>query len=454
MNVAGEKMPGQSATLKRRWIIWSSLMLVYVISHFHRVAPAVIAEDLMRTFQTSGALLGGLASTYFYTYAMMQIPAGVLSDTLGGRMTIAVGSVVMGVGSILFGVAPSLSICYAGRFLIGVGVSVMMVNIMRICVEWFRPKELGFIAGLTTTVGGLGGLLAATPLSLLSHAMSWRVGFVLIGILSMGLALSCWRAVRNRPEDCGLPSLQSDGEKEDGDQDRSTRGSEIWPGLKTVLKNRYTWPPFFSFFAIYSTLMAFLGLWGIPFLTQIYDLSNREAANHMMIISLGLIVGCPLTGYLSDRVLSRRKTPYALYVLFYAVIWGMICFIGEGRPPLAFMYPICFFMGFFSSTFVLTLVCSKEVNPQNVAGIAMGTVNAGGFLGGALFQVLLGKILDMKWDHTLLKGVRIYSLEAYRAAFLVCFAATVMGLAAALLIKETRCRNIHAEMVRVRRKSL
>jgi sugar phosphate permease len=108
VNFAGEKMPDQSATLKRRWIIWSSLMLVYVISHFHRVAPAVIAEDLMRTFQTSGALLGGLASTYFYTYAMMQIPAGVLSDTLGGRMTIAVGSVVMGVGSILFGVAPSL----------------------------------------------------------------------------------------------------------------------------------------------------------------------------------------------------------------------------------------------------------------------------------------------------------------------------------------------------------
>jgi len=446
MNSGVEKKPDLTATLKKRWVIWSSLMLVYIISHFHRVAPAVIAEDLMRTFQTSGALLGGLASTYFYTYALMQIPSGVLSDTLGGRKTIAAGSVVMGLGALLFAVAPSLSICYAGRFLIGMGVSVLMVNIMRICVEWFEPRELGFITGLTTTIGGLGGLLAATPLSLLSSALSWRAGFVIIGILSVGLALICWRVVRNRPGDCGLPSLQSGGEKEDGRQDQPTRGSKIWPGLKTVLKNRYTWPPFFSFFAIYSTLMAFLGLWGIPFLMQIYGLPNQEAANYMMIISLGLIVGSPLTGYLSDRVLSRRKTPYALYMFFYAVIWGMICFIGEGRPPLGLMYPICFFMGFFSSTFVLTLVCSKEVNPQNVAGIAMGAVNAGGFLGSAIFQVLLGKILDMKWDQTLHDGVRIYALEAYRIAFGVCFATTVMGLVAALLIKETRCRNIYIDV--------
>jgi sugar phosphate permease len=218
----------------------------------------------------------------------------------------------------------------------------------------------------------------------------------------------------------------------------------IWQDLKVVLGNPYTWPPFFSFFAIYSTLMAFLGLWGIPFLTQIYGLSNQEAANHMMMISFGLIVGGPLTGHLSDRILSRRKLPYALYSLFYAVIWGVISVVGKGRPPLAFMYPICFFMGFFSSTFVLTLVCSKEVNPPHVAGIAMGTVNAGGFLGGAIFQVLLGKILDMKWDQAVLNGVRVYPPEAYRVAFLACFAATIMGLAASLLIKETRCRNIHA----------
>ena len=76
---------GIDKTLRKRWFIWTSLILVYIVGYFHRVAPAVIAEDLMRAFQTSGVLLGVLSSVYFYTYAAMQIPAGILSDTLGPR---------------------------------------------------------------------------------------------------------------------------------------------------------------------------------------------------------------------------------------------------------------------------------------------------------------------------------------------------------------------------------
>ena len=102
---------GLEATLRRRWVIWASLVLVYIIGHFHRVAPAVIAEDLMRAFQTSGVLLGVLASTYFYTYAFMQIPAGMLADTLGPRKTVTLGTIVMGLGALLFGLAPSMIIC-------------------------------------------------------------------------------------------------------------------------------------------------------------------------------------------------------------------------------------------------------------------------------------------------------------------------------------------------------
>ncbi len=396
----------------------------------------------MRAFQTSGVLLGVLSSVYFYTYAAMQIPAGILSDTLGPRLTIAIGGIIMGIGAIIFGAAPSLIVCYAGRFLVGLGVSVIMVNIVRTCMEWFRSDELGFITGLTTTVGGIGGLLAATPLALLSKALSWRVSFEMIGLLTILLALNCWWNVRNRPADCGLPALENMSEAVHYDTSREILKSRIWLGVKTVIKNPYTWPPFFGFFSFYSTLMAFSGLWGIPFLTQIYGLSAPQAANYMVAVSLGLILGCPFTGQLSDKILIRRKSPYVFCMLVYSMIWGMLCFINHGKPPLSFMYPICFLMGFSSSGFILTMVCSKEVNPPSVSGIAMGTVNTGGFLGSAILQVLLGKILDMKWDNTLINGVRFYSLSAYRTAFLVCFFTTLIGLGAALLIKETRCQNI------------
>src|SRR5512135_1423159 len=112
---------GLEATLRRRWTIWASLVLVYIIGYFHRVAPAVIAEDIMKTFQTSGVLLGGLSSIYFYTYAFMQIPTGILADTLCPRITVTIGAVVMGLGAVLFGLAPSILACYGGRFLVGMG---------------------------------------------------------------------------------------------------------------------------------------------------------------------------------------------------------------------------------------------------------------------------------------------------------------------------------------------
>jgi len=316
-------------TLKRRWLIWASLMLVYVVGYFHRVAPAVIAEDLMRAFQTSGVLLGVLSSVYFYTYAVMQIPAGILSDTLGPRLTVTIGAVIMGIGTILFGAAPSLLLCYAGRFLVGLGVSVMMVNIARTCVEWFRSNELALMTGLTTTVGGVGGLLAATPLALLSNALSWRISFEVIGFLSIFLALNCWWNVRNRPADWGLPPLDDYSAASPFDVNRELLRSKIWFGLKTVVKNPYTWPPFFGFFAFYSTLMAFSGLWGIPFLTQVYGLSNAKAANYMIAVSLGLIFGCPFTGQLSDKILSSRRLPYAFSMVVYCLVWGMLCFINQ-----------------------------------------------------------------------------------------------------------------------------
>lgn len=433
---------GIEKTLRKRWVIWTSLILVYIVGYFHRVAPAVIAEDLMRAFQTSGVLLGVLSSVYFYTYAVMQIPAGILSDTLGPRLTITIGGIIMGIGTIIFGAAPSLIVCYAGRFLVGLGVSVIMVNIVRACVEWFRPNELGFITGLTTTIGGIGGLLAATPLALLSKVLSWRVSFEIIGFLSILLALNCWWNVRNRPSDCGLPAFENKSEGIHWDTNWEIPKLRIWSGIKTIIRNPYTWPPFFGFFSFYSTLMAFSGLWGIPFLTQIYSLSAPRAANYMMATSLGLILGCPFIGQLSDKILVRRKLPYVSCMLIYSLIWGLLCFVNHGKPPLSLMYPFCFLMGFSSSAFVLTMVCSKEINPPSVSGIAMGTVNTGGFLGSAVLQVLLGKILDMKWDNTLVSGVRFYSLDAYRTAFLVCFFTTLIGLGASLLIKETRCQNI------------
>lgn len=427
-----------SEIVRRRWIIWASLMAVYIIGAFHRVAPAVIAKDLMNTFEMSGAALGALSSSYFYVYSIMQIPSGILADTVGPRRTVAFSAVVVSAGTLLFALAPSLTYCFAGRFLIGLGVSVVMVNAMRVCVEWYRPAEMGLVNGLITTVGALGGILAATPLAFLSDALGWRLSFVLIGIVSLVLGWNCWHLVRDRPADCGLPSLN---EGTDGAIRSPHTTRSVWAGIKKVVMNPYTWPPFFGFFSFYSTLMAFVGLWGVPFISQQYGLLNKHSANYTMVASLGLLVGCPFVGYLSDRVMVRRKLPYMLFAGAYAAVWAMLCFLGNGRPSLEYLYGITFLMGFFCSGFTLSLVCTKEVNPGQLAGIAMGTTNTGGFLGAAILQVVLGKVLDLFWDGQMIDAVRVYPLRGYRTAFLICFFVSLLGIVAAASIKETRCED-------------
>ena len=78
-------------------------------------------------------------------------------------------------------------------------------------------------------------------------------------------------------------------------------------------------------------------------------------------------------------------------------------------------------MGFFCAGFILSIVVAKEVNPLRLSGIAMGNNNTSGFLGSAVLQVVMGKVLDTRWDGVLLGGARVYPLHAYRTAFLVCF---------------------------------
>ena len=103
--------------MKRRWLALGIVALAYVLSFFQRFAPAGIANDLAAAFDTSAASLGVLAATYFYVYTVMQVPTGMLADTLGPRRILMLGGVIGGIGSFMFGLAPTLDIALVGRTL-------------------------------------------------------------------------------------------------------------------------------------------------------------------------------------------------------------------------------------------------------------------------------------------------------------------------------------------------
>jgi sugar phosphate permease len=414
-----------------RWAIWLTFATIYFWSYFHRIAPAVVAADLMAAFGTTGAELGTLSAVYPYVFAAMAFPAGALADTLGPRRTVALGAATLGAGAVVFALAPRFAVALGGRLLMGLGASVILIAFLRLCTEWFRPEEFSTLAGLTQTIGNLGALTAAAPLALAVERLGWRASFGVIGLGTVGLAAVWWVVVRDRPEDRGLPPVA-------GGRTAAPAGWTVLGGIRRVLTTPRSWPPVLATAGIYGTLLAFLGLWGVPYLVQVYQRSRVEATTYTSAVAVGVIFGSPLAGWVSDRWLARRRLPFAGFALVYAACWAALALPPPGRLPLGALLSLCFLLGLSASGLVLVFACVREVNEPADTGAALAFPNAVSFLGVGLLQWGLGRLLDARWSGAMVGGVRVYDGEAYRAAFLACFAIAALAFAASCCITETR----------------
>ena len=141
--------------LSYRFAIFSILALAYLLVYFHRLSLSVVADTLLKEFATSASVMGLLGAIYFYCYAVMQLPAGLLSDSLGPRKTVTFFLLIAAAGSILFGLSPTISIAFVGRVLVGFGVSMAFIPTIKILSQWFRPNEFAFMAGILQAVGGV-----------------------------------------------------------------------------------------------------------------------------------------------------------------------------------------------------------------------------------------------------------------------------------------------------------
>src|SRR3990172_3745903 len=227
-----------------RLLIYSVLAVSYMLVFFHRIPPP----------------------------PAMQFPAGVLADTLGVRRAGSAGALLAGVGSIVFALAPSFTVATIGRFLVGLGVSVVFVGFMRVNADWWSERRYGFISGMTVFLGNVGAILAASPLAALLGYASWRTIFIVIGMLSIVIAAFTYLFVRDRPEDMGFPSLR----EMEGQAAHAPRSQHWWRDLLEVLGNREIWPGFFASAGLGGGALALVGVWGGALLTDVHGLPRGE----------------------------------------------------------------------------------------------------------------------------------------------------------------------------------
>ncbi len=401
----------------------------YLMSMFHRVAPAAISRDLAAAFEASAASLGALAATYFYVYTVMQVPVGVLADTLGPRKILALGGLVAGAGSLLFGLAPTFDVAVVGRTLVGLGVSVAFIAMLKLIAVWYEERRFATLTGTMMFLGNVGTMTAGTPLAWAAQGAGWRSVFIAIGVMSLAIGVLSWFLVQDRPGEKGaMPRAGA----------RADRTAWLG-GLLAVMKNRATWPGFFVNVGVAGSFFAFAGLWAVPYFTQVHGMTRAVASNHITAYFGGFALGCLIIGPLSDR-LRRRKPLMIGGAVLHALGWWL--WLGTETLPPAATYALCIAMGTVTASLTLSWACAKEVNPPLLSGMATSVVNVGVFLGPSILQPLVGWVMDRGWQGAMDGGARLYSAADYRTGLLLMAAFAAFGAVATLFVRETGCRNV------------
>ncbi len=383
------------------WIVWGLAVLFLFYEFFIRVFPSVIVKDLMFTFSVSASSIGNLSACYFYAYAPMQLPVGLLMDRYGARNLLAFSSLLCGIGALLFAVAYGISLAAVGRLLQGAGSAFGFVGMVYVCSHWFPKNKLALLVGIGNSLGMIGAMGAQGPLGYLVSIVGWRPTVWALAIFGGILAVVIFLVIKKEPKP-DVPKGQVLGATKD-----------LLGNLKEVARNPRTYLNAFIALLFYMTTAAFASLWGIPFLETAYGMSRGFAGFVISMIFFGWIVGGPIIGFISDKVGTRKK---ALMVSTLLCLFCLIPVIYVPNLPIIVLFVLLFLVGFFSSAELLNFTIAIEINPMKAKGTSISLTNMVIALGSSLMQPIIGILLDQRWTGKMVDGVPFYRLENFRFA--------------------------------------
>jgi sugar phosphate permease len=403
----------------QRYLILIILNAVYFFVYFHRISTAVLAPYLMEAFQASGASLGGMSSAYFYPYALSQPVVGILTDRFGARKVVTVCTFIEFLGALIFALAPTLLVASLGRGLIGLGAAGVFVPALKIFLPWFGPQAFGQMNVILLAVGNVGAIMAATPFAWFIQQAGWRSSFFIISGTLLLLAFFSRAYIQDAPPGYAPPP-----------ETQNAASSKDTGGFADILRTPFFWIMAALFFAYGGPFSTFQGLWGYPYLIDVFGYSKLEASNLIMVLAFGVIAGGPVMGYLTDKTFARRKRQLlSACVAVQFLNWVLIVFLSPRFGPweLGFIF---FIMGMMlAGTLAVVWAIVREESPPERLGTAMGLLNPAPFLGVATFQPLTGYIMDRSG-----KSGGAFSPEAYQNAFSLCLVSIFAAMMLSLLL--------------------
>lgn len=361
----------------RAWAILAIGMASFTLSMFYRVSVTVISPELARDLSLSASQLSDISAAFFYAFAICQIPLGMALDRLGARRVMMVlGTVGVG-GAVLFGLAQGNAAAVTGRALMGIGMSCNLMGPFYLIAAWFPPSRFASLTGLLMAIGTLGQVLGATPLVLLAQELGWRGAFLSVAALNALQLAALIIVVRDRPPGSPPPPPLAENPLK---------------GLGRVVKLPAYWVISVSTFFRYGCPMALQGLWAGPFLISALALSPLEAGNALLLMAVGFMVGMPLSGRVSDRMLRTRK-----YVIMPPLFLSALIFLALGWLPRGSsvwpVYALFFGLGLMVAPGQIMYAHIKELVSPRLAARAMTSINLFTMLGPAAVMQISGLLV-------------------------------------------------------------
>jgi sugar phosphate permease len=417
------------------WFIWGIATVFFLIAFFQRVSLAVMTSELMAAFAVGASGLGTLSAFYYYFYMTLQIPSGILVDSWGPRRLLTLGSLTAALGAIIFSLAPNFFWACMGRALIGGSVAVAFLSSLKLAAHWLPPRQYALASGFALLFGVVGGVAAGVPLRLLIDRFGWRPSIFAVGILTLISAGTTWAIVRDTPAAKGFRSYGLAPPNPPPPKHPARRLT----GLFRVLGFRNTWLLAFSAGGLIGPVLAFCGLWGVPFLQARFDLKPTSGAAICSLTLVSWAIAGPLLGGLSDRI-GRRKPLYIAACGAAIVLWAAIIFLPF--LPLSIFVVLILLAGFASGGNIIGFAFSKESVPLQLSGTVSGFVNLGNMVGPTFLTPAIGWVLDWRWAGQMAGGVRVYDLQAFHSGFLLILGCSLLAFLLISLTEETYCRQM------------
>ena len=399
-----------TALRRYRWAIFAVLTVGYFFVYFHRISVSVVGQDIVADV---GGSIGFLSSVYYWTYTAMQIPSGVMADRFGARAASTVFLLIASIGSLVTCVGTEFWMIVLGKVMIAAGMAVVYVPLMKLVSVWFPKSDFAVLSGVVIAVGNVGAIAATGPLELMAQALGWREVFLVLGVITLVLAVLCATVIRNHPKDRRLPSVEAVELSEHGTAvvESSAARIPVMKGLRIVLSGgRKFWTCALAYFLVYGSIMTFQGTWAVTYFNNVYDFV-LSASWMVTALGVGKILSTLAIGGMTSRGIIRSKRKAMIYgTSVFTVLWAVIFVFAGDIDSYWFWFAVSFAFGFFGGFMTLSFTQVKEWYPIAISGTAVSGTNIFLFLGASVCTTISGAIIGTAYtldNFTVLWGLML-----------------------------------------------